>query len=86
MFDSVGFLLCLLSLNLFPFMFKYLIFLSSLQLIMVQKRPLGEEDLYEVSSKQPRHEPSCQLVSVLELSRESVVVDAYASGNNKLFC
>ncbi|XP_055826355.1 uncharacterized protein LOC129894725 [Solanum dulcamara] len=50
---------------------------------MVQKRPFGEEDLYEVSSKQPRHEPSCQLVSVLELSRESVVVDAYASGGDK---
>lgn len=53
---------------------------------MVQKRPFGEEDLYEVSSKQPRHEPSCQLDSVLELSRESVAVDAYASGNKKLFC
>lgn len=52
---------------------------------MVQKRPYGEE-LYEVSSKQPRHEPSCQLVSVLELSRESVAVKAYASGNKRLFC
>ncbi|XP_006345157.1 uncharacterized protein [Solanum tuberosum] len=50
---------------------------------MVQKRPLGEEDLYEVSSKQPRHEPSCQLVSVLELSRKSVDVDAYASGGDE---
>ncbi|KAH0690572.1 hypothetical protein KY289_017930 [Solanum tuberosum] len=40
-----------------------------------------EEDLYEVSSKQPiRHEPNCQLVPVLKLSRESVAVDAYASG------
>lgn len=50
---------------------------------MVQKRPFGEEDLYEVSSKQPRHEPSCQLDSVLELSRESVAVDAYASGGDE---
>ncbi|KAK4350336.1 hypothetical protein RND71_029649 [Anisodus tanguticus] len=47
---------------------------------MVHKRPFGEEELYEVSSKQPRHEPSYQLVSVLELSRESVGVEAYASG------
>ncbi|XP_009761171.1 uncharacterized protein [Nicotiana sylvestris] len=46
---------------------------------MVQKRSYGEEELYEVSSKQPRHEPSCQIVSVLELSRESVAVKAYAS-------
>ncbi|XP_016470365.2 uncharacterized protein LOC107792646 [Nicotiana tabacum] len=50
---------------------------------MVQKRSYGEEELYEVSSKQPRHEPSCQIVSVLELSRESVAVKAYASGGDE---
>ncbi|CAN4086277.1 unnamed protein product [Withania somnifera] len=50
---------------------------------MVQKRPFGEEDLNEVSSKQPRHEPSCQLVSDLELSHESVAVEAYASGGEE---
>lgn len=48
---------------------------------MGTKRPFGKEDLYEVSSKQPRHEPNCQLVSVLELSRGSVAVEAYASGD-----
>lgn len=48
---------------------------------MVQKRPFSEEDLYEVSSKQPRHEPSSQ-VSVLELSCEAVAVAAYASGGD----
>ncbi|KAJ8553705.1 hypothetical protein K7X08_024383 [Anisodus acutangulus] len=50
---------------------------------MVQKRPFGEEESYEVSCKQPRHEPSYQLVSVLELSRESVGVEAYGSGGDE---
>ncbi|XP_060204993.1 uncharacterized protein LOC132632883 [Lycium barbarum] len=50
---------------------------------MLQKRPFGEEDLYEVSSKQPRREASCQLVSTLELSRESLGVEAYASGGDE---
>ncbi|KAM3269167.1 hypothetical protein P3S67_031131 [Capsicum chacoense] len=46
---------------------------------MVQKRPFGEEDLYEVSSKQPRCEPCCQLGSVLEHSP----LEAYASGGDE---
>ncbi|CAN4088394.1 unnamed protein product [Withania somnifera] len=50
---------------------------------MVQKRPFGEEDLYEVSSKQPRYEPSFHLVSDLELSRESVSLESYASGDEE---
>lgn len=53
-----------------------------LQLNMVQKRPFGEEELYEVSSKQPRHvEPSRQLVSFLEFPCESVAPPkCYTSG------
>lgn len=48
---------------------------------MVQKRPYGEEKLYEVSSKQPRHvEPSSQLVSFLEFPCESVAPNSYTSG------
>ncbi|XP_016515357.1 uncharacterized protein LOC107832069 [Nicotiana tabacum] len=49
---------------------------------MVQKRPFGEEELYEVSSKQPRHvEPSRQLVSFLEFPCESVAPPkCYTSG------
>ncbi|MCD7458237.1 hypothetical protein HAX54_037600 [Datura stramonium] len=53
------------------------------KLIMGTKRPFGKEDLCEVSSKQPRHELSCKLISVLELSPESVAVEAYASGGDE---
>lgn len=50
---------------------------------MVQKRPYGEEKLYEVSSKQPRHvEPSSQLVSFLEFPCESVAPNSYTSGGD----
>ncbi|KAK4374598.1 hypothetical protein RND71_005275 [Anisodus tanguticus] len=51
---------------------------------MVQKRPYGEEELYEVSSKQPRHvEPSSQLVSSLEFPCESVAPKSYTSGGDE---
>ncbi|XP_055830482.1 uncharacterized protein LOC129899510 isoform X2 [Solanum dulcamara] len=47
---------------------------------MVQKRPYGEEKLYEVSSKQPRHvEPSGQLVSFSEFPCESMPPNSYTS-------
>ncbi|XP_059299868.1 uncharacterized protein LOC132052374 [Lycium ferocissimum] len=51
---------------------------------MEQKRPYGEEELYEVSSKQPRHvEPSSQLVSSLEFPCESVAPKSYTSGGDE---
>ncbi|CAN4099393.1 unnamed protein product [Withania somnifera] len=51
---------------------------------MVQKRPYGEEKLYEVSSKQPRHvEPSSQLVSFLEFPCESAAPNSYTSGGDE---
>ncbi|MCE3217187.1 hypothetical protein HAX54_010961 [Datura stramonium] len=51
---------------------------------MVQKRPYGEEKLYEVSSKQPRHvEPSSELVSSLEFPCESVAPNSYTSGGDE---
>ncbi|CAN4100387.1 unnamed protein product [Withania somnifera] len=51
---------------------------------MVQKRPYGEEKLYEVSSKLPRHvEPSSQLVSFLEFPCKSVAPNSYPSGGDE---
>lgn len=50
---------------------------------MVQKRPLGKE-LYEVSSKQPRHlEQDDKRVSVLEFPGESVAPKLHILGAKK---
>ncbi|KAK4370907.1 hypothetical protein RND71_010382 [Anisodus tanguticus] len=51
---------------------------------MVQKRPYSEEEVYEVSSKQPRHvEPRSQLVSSLEFPCEYVAPNSsYTSGGD----
>ncbi|XP_059639871.1 uncharacterized protein LOC132282278 [Cornus florida] len=55
---------------------------------MVQKRPFVDEELYEVSSKQPRKlECSNQLVSSLEfLPSEDAVQKPYTSDGNELRC
>ncbi|KAJ8540542.1 hypothetical protein K7X08_034009 [Anisodus acutangulus] len=53
---------------------------------MVQKRPFSEEELYEVSSKQPRHvEPNSRLVPVLDyFHHESVaMMKPCASGGDE---
>lgn len=52
---------------------------------MVQKRPHGEE-LYEISSKQPRRlESSDEVVSSLEFPDENVASNPHALGAKKFY-
>ncbi|CAK9147999.1 unnamed protein product [Ilex paraguariensis] len=51
---------------------------------MVQKRPFSGEEVFEVSSKHPRHvEHSSQLVSVLDFPSEDVVLKPHTSGGDE---